>query len=195
MRPADAGLQRDFFRGLSAESRYGRFMGMVVHAPEAHIEKLVPVDQVRHLALLAVTVEDGREVMVGEARYVVDAKDAASCELAIAVADAWQSRGIGRALLVRLLAFAAASGIRRVVAETLIGNRRMIDLGRSAGFAVRASREDRGVAVLETQPAGREACRSCGQAEGCTVCGSAQSCVESSFSGGSRQQGLARSLP
>jgi acetyltransferase len=173
MRPADAGLQRDFFQGLSAESRYGRFMSMVVHAPEAHIDKLVPVDQVRHLALLAVVVEDGREVMVGEARYVVDTKDAATCELAIAVADAWQSRGIGRALLVRLLAFAAGSGIRRMVAETFISNRRMIDLGRSAGFAVRASGEDRGVAVLETQPACGEAFRSFGEAEGCSVCRSA----------------------
>ena len=93
MLPQDTGLQRDFFRGLSAQSRYGRFMTQV-SAPEALIESLIAVDYVRHLALLAVTIEDGREVMIGEARYVVDARDASTCELAIAVADAWQARGI-----------------------------------------------------------------------------------------------------
>jgi acetyltransferase len=149
MQPRDAGLQRDFFRGLSAESRYCRFMAVVVHAPEALIERLIPVDHLRHLALLAVVVEEGRAVMIGEARYVVDFKDAATCEFAIAVADAWQSRGIGGALLDRLQCLAAAADVRRMVAETLISNCRMINLARSAGFAVRAKREDPGLAVLE----------------------------------------------
>jgi acetyltransferase len=113
------------------------------------IERLSAVDHVRHLALLAVVNEDGREAMIGEARYVVDARDAAVCELAIAVSDAWQSQGVGRALLDRLQRQAAASGIRRMVAETLIGNERMIALARSAGFAVMASRDDARLATLE----------------------------------------------
>jgi acetyltransferase len=146
--PQDTGLQRDFFRGLSAQSRFGRFM-TPVSAPEALIESLTAIDYVRHLALLAVAIEDGREVMIGEARYVVDAWDHSTCELAIAVADAWQARGIGRALLERLLRQAALMGIRRMAAETLVGNRRMIALARRAGFAVRASREDATLAILE----------------------------------------------
>ena len=149
MLPQDTGLQRDFFRGLSAASRYNRFMAQISHAPEALIERLSAVDYVRHLALLAVVSKDGREAMIGEARYVVDAKDAAICELAIAVSDAWQSQGVGRALLDRLQRQAAASGICRMVAETLIGNDRMIALARSAGFAVMASREDARLAILE----------------------------------------------
>jgi acetyltransferase len=146
--PQDTELQRNFFRGLSAESRYGRFMAQVNHAPEALIERLAPVDYVRHLVLLAVVLEDGREVMIGEARYVLDARDATTGELAIAVADAWQSQGIGRALLVRLQRQAAASGVRRLVAETLSGNRRMINLARSASFSVTTSREDPRLVVL-----------------------------------------------
>jgi acetyltransferase len=149
MLPRDTGLQRDFFRDLSAESRYNRFMAQVNNAPEALIERLAAVDHVRHLALLAVAMDGGRAVMIGEARYVVDDRDATTCELAIAVADAWQRRGIGRALLHRLQRQAAASGICRMVAETLIGNRGMIGLARSAGFAVRASREDARLAILE----------------------------------------------
>jgi acetyltransferase len=123
-------------------------MAQVNHAPEALIERLAPVDYVRHLVLLAVVLEDGREVMIGEARYVLDARDATTGELAIAVADAWQSQGIGRALLVRLQRQAAASGVRRLVAETLSGNRRMINLARSASFSVTTSREDPRLVVL-----------------------------------------------
>jgi acetyltransferase len=149
MLPHDGRLQRDFFRGLSAESRYNRFMAQVNHAPEALIERLAAVDHVRHLALLALLIENGRAVMIGEARYVVGAEDATICELAIAVADRWQSQGIGRALLDRLQRHAGASGIHRLVAETLIGNRPMIALARSSGFAVRASREDARLAILE----------------------------------------------
>ena len=149
MLPQDAGLQPAFFRGLSPESRYGRFMAMVKDAPEALIERLTPVDHVHHLALLAVVIEHGREVMIGEARYVVDDEDASTCELAIAVADAWQRRGIGTALIERLQREASASGIHRMVAETLFGNLSMISLARRAGFAVRASREDARLAILE----------------------------------------------
>lgn len=149
MLPQDSGLQRDFFRGLSAESRYGRFMAVVNDGPEALIGHLAAVDYVRHMALLAVAIEDGHEVMIGEARYVVDGTDAAACELAIAVADRWQARGIGRALLARLECQAAMSGLSRMVAETLIGNSRMIALARRAGFAVLPCREDARLANLE----------------------------------------------
>jgi GNAT superfamily N-acetyltransferase len=80
--------------------------------------------------------------MIGEARYVVDERDPATCEFAIAVADEWQANGIARALLDRLERQAAASGIRRIVADTLLANRAMIGLAARTGYAVSASRED-----------------------------------------------------
>jgi acetyltransferase len=95
IQPQDAGLQRAFFRGLSQESRYGRFMAMVKDAPEALIERLAPVDHIHHLALLAVVIEHGREVMIGEARYVVDDEDASTCKLAL-WAPCSEARQIGR---------------------------------------------------------------------------------------------------
>jgi hypothetical protein len=52
-------------------------------------------------------------------------------------------------LLDRLQRQAAASGICRMVAETLIANHKMIALARSAGFTVMASREDARLAILE----------------------------------------------
>jgi GNAT superfamily N-acetyltransferase len=87
--------------------------------------------------------------MIGEARYVLDERDSESCEFAIAVADDWQANGIARTLLDRLERHAAASGIRRMAADTLLTNRAMIGLATRTGYAVRARREDATLARLE----------------------------------------------
>jgi acetyltransferase len=147
--PQDVGLQREFFRTLSAERRYFRFMTPLNELPEALAQRFASCDYRGHLALLAEVFEDGRETMIGEARYVVDVRDATTCEFAVAIADAWQSRGIAHALLDRLERQAAASGIRRMVADTLLANRAMIGLAAHTGYAVRASREDARLARLE----------------------------------------------
>ena len=110
--PQDLELQREFFRSLSTEGRYRRFMGSLNELPEAMAQRFISIDYRSHSALLAEVFEDGREIMIGEARYVVDEYDPATCEFALAVAGDWQACGIGRALLVRLEREAEASGIR-----------------------------------------------------------------------------------
>ena len=147
--PQDVELQREFFRSLSAEGRYCRFMTALNDLPEALAERFASIDYRSHLALLAEVFEDGRETMIGEARYVVDERDPATCEFAVAVADDWQARGIARALLDRLERQAAASGIRRMVADTLLFNKAMIRLAARTGYAVKANREDAALARLE----------------------------------------------
>jgi acetyltransferase len=98
---------------------------------------------------LAEVFEEWRETMIGEARYVVDARDAETCEFAISVADDWQAHGIARSLLDRLERQAAASGIRRMVADTLITNKGMLQLAARAGYLVDVSCQDRSLARLE----------------------------------------------
>jgi acetyltransferase len=147
--PQDIELQREFFRRLSADRRYCRFMTRLNELPETLAERFACIDYRNHLALLAEVFEDGRETMIGEARYVVDERDPEMCEFAIAVADDWQARGIAKAMLERLERQAASSGIRRMVADTLITNTAMIRLAGRTGYAVRASRTDVLLARLE----------------------------------------------
>jgi acetyltransferase len=87
--------------------------------------------------------------MIGEARYVVDDRDPATCEFAIAVADDWQTYGVARVLIDRLEHQAAATGIQRMVADTLFANGPMIRLAARTGYAARANREDAALARLE----------------------------------------------
>jgi acetyltransferase len=153
--PQDVELLRAFFRTLSAESRYRRFMTPLRELPYALAVRFTNIDYRRHLALLAeVFDEAGQETMIGEARYVVDESDPATCEVAIAVADEWRSHGIARALLQRLERQAVASGIRRMFADTLITNRAMHGLAARAGYAIRANHEDTERARLEKVLAG-----------------------------------------
>jgi acetyltransferase len=147
--PQDIELQRAFFRALSPEARRHRFMTRLAELPEALVERFAGADHASHVALLAEVFEDGRETMLGEARYVVDTHDPETCEFAIAVADRWQGSGLARALLDRLERQAARSGIRRMVADTLATNQAMIALAERTGYDVAVCRQDVTLARLE----------------------------------------------
>jgi acetyltransferase len=151
MLPQDSRLQREFFRSLSARVRYSRFMASFNELPDGVAERLGKIDYSSHLALLAEIFEDRSEIMVGEARYVIDEHDSAACEFAIAVADNWQGCGVGRALLAQLEREAAASGIRRMVADTLYDNKAMRGLAVASGYAVTANPKDARLVKLEKQ--------------------------------------------
>ena len=63
-------------------------------------------------------------------------RDETSAEVAFAVADEHQGRGIGTRLLEQLATRAAATGIERFVAEVLPENAPMLQVFRDAGFEV-----------------------------------------------------------
>ena len=149
--PQDLELQREFFRSLSTEGRYRRFMVPLNELPEVVAQRFISIDYRSHVALLAEVFDDGREIMIGEARYVLDEHDPATSEFALAVADDWQGRGIGRVLLARLEREAAASGIRRMLADTHYDNKAMRALAASSGYTVKANREDARLVRLEKQ--------------------------------------------
>jgi GNAT superfamily N-acetyltransferase len=147
--PQDLELQQEFFGLLSAKGRYRRFMSPVNGLPEAVAQRFINVDYRSHLALLAEIFEDGREIMIGETRYVIERGDPASREFAIAVADNWQAKGIGRALLARLEREAAVLGIRRMFADTLYDNKAMLGLAARSGYAIRMNPGDARLVMLE----------------------------------------------
>ena len=148
--PQDLELQCAFFRALSPLSRYCRFMTRANELPETLVDRFTNIDYRRHVALLAEVFDEARQqIMVGEARYVIDEGDPAVCEFAICVADEWQARGIAQALLARLEQQAVVAGIRKMVADTLIANEPMRALATRAGYSINANREDFELVRLE----------------------------------------------
>ena len=98
VQPADKRLLADAFTRLSDESRYRRFFSPVHELDAEQLAYLTELDHHDHEALLALDARDG--ACVGVARFVRVAP--AVAEPAVVVADQWQHRGLGTALLERL---------------------------------------------------------------------------------------------
>ena len=118
-----------FLGSLSDEARWFRFFS---GAPDVSRMAHWIADTRRGVGLLAVTAEDG--MVVGHGQYAPD--DAGSAEVAFAVADGWQGRGIATLLLAQLAETAAAEGVLHFTASVLPANHRMIGTFRDSGFPV-----------------------------------------------------------
>ena len=95
------------------------------------LARFTQLDYDRELALVVLDPASGEFVAVG--RYAPNA-DGTTAEFALAVADDWQGRGIGRVLLERLCQHARAAGYEALFGQILNANRDMIDLAAHLGF-------------------------------------------------------------
>jgi len=116
----DAPLLRLTLEHLSALSRYRRFREPVDHFTPSELDELTHADHRTREALVAL--DPGAGEGIGIAGYVRDAHDPKGAEVTYLVTDAWQSRGVGTALLERLAARARAVGLERFTATTLVGS-------------------------------------------------------------------------
>jgi len=126
----DADALEGFFSGLSERSFYLRFHGLR-KVDRALVEHFVAPDWRDRGVLVGVAGE--RIVAVAEFMRL---RDETSAEVAFAVADELQGRGIGTRLLEQLASRAAAAGIERFVAEVLPDNAAMLGVFQDAGFEV-----------------------------------------------------------
>ncbi len=117
------------FAGLSPHSRYLRFHSPVPRLPAAVRARLVDVDGRRHAAVVAETTAPGGPRPGGAARGSGDARGTA--DLAVAVVDAWQRRGVGTRLLTAVAALAEDIGYTELRGTVLPENVAMQRLARS----------------------------------------------------------------
>jgi len=135
MLPEDLDIETEFVEGWSTETRYNRLFSAGSFTSPERLKKITRIDYARDMALIATVMLDNKEVQIGVARYVLRDDDK-TCEFALSVADAWQHRGIGRALMQHLMAGAAAAGIETMVGDILSSNAPMLHFMRALGFSV-----------------------------------------------------------
>ncbi|HEX6735581.1 MAG TPA: GNAT family N-acetyltransferase [Azonexus sp.] len=143
VRPEDAPLEQAFVAAMSDESRFFRFMDSIRELPPTLLARFTQIDYSREMALLAVINEDGKERLVGSARYALS-PDGEAVEFALAVADDWQQCGLGRRLMAALIDCARQAGYRTMVGDVLSSNARMLRLMEGFGFSILPHPEDRG---------------------------------------------------
>ena len=121
------------FDQLSPDSRARRYLVGVPRLTQAMVDALVGVDGDDHVAWLA-SIGDRP---VGIARYV--RVGPVTAEIALEVADVYQRRGLGTALLDAVTTMACLNGFRQVEAFVLPGNRAPLNLLEKIGVSMKAS--------------------------------------------------------
>ena len=136
--PRDAEALQNYFRSLSARSRYNRFLGAMSELPKPVLDHFIHVGEDDRFSVVATMTIDGFETIVGEARYAFD-PDTESFEFGLSIDDRWQGQGIGSALLKNLECRAAAFGATRLFGDTLRSNEAMIGAGPQVRLCLHAT--------------------------------------------------------
>jgi GNAT superfamily N-acetyltransferase len=118
---------------LSSQSLRRRFFSAKRDFSEEEISYFGDVDFVRHVALVAELRDGERSSIVGGARYIVARPGAA--EIAFAVIDAYQGKGIGAALMRHLVKLARDAGLKELFAEVLPENVAMMNVFEKSGLS------------------------------------------------------------
>jgi GNAT superfamily N-acetyltransferase len=132
--PRDAEELQNYYRSLSARSRYNRFLGAMSELPKTVLDRFTHIGPDDGFTVIVTLEIDGFEIIVGEARYAYHA-DTGSFEFGISIDDRWQGHGIGSALLKNLECRAAAFGATGLFGDTLRSNDVMIALARKSDFS------------------------------------------------------------
>ncbi|HYD47257.1 MAG TPA: GNAT family N-acetyltransferase [Terriglobales bacterium] len=137
--PDDKQRLQEHFNKLSSRSVYFRFFGIKTHLSDAEVQKFTEPDFRDHVGLIATLRREDGEHILGVGRYFRSAAHPERAEVAFAVLDELQGRGIGTILLNHLGRIARASGVSEFEADVLGENNRMLRVFASSGFQVKRS--------------------------------------------------------
>src|ERR1700760_3869356 len=84
--PRDGEELQNYYRSLSARSRYNRFLGAMSELPAPVLDRFTHVGMVEGFTVVATLMVDGFETIVGEARYAFHSEDA-SLEFGLSLED------------------------------------------------------------------------------------------------------------
>lgn len=148
IRPDDVSRMLGLFEEFSDETVYLRFFSAIKSMSIDTLRYLCEIDYENHMALVAYVLNNSDEVLVGVARYIVT-PDEGGAEFAVVVADSWQNRGIGTALLRNLIEAAKDRGIEKFHAPVRYENRKALGMFRNAGYGFTQSAYEPGVSRVE----------------------------------------------
>lgn len=139
--PEDRGRLQVGLHRLSAASRYQRFHAAVSALSPEQLRSLTEVDQVNHIAWIALDPTVAGQPALGVARCIRLPQEPHVAEVAVTVLDAYQGRGLGTLLLGLLSQSAAARGIRTFRAYVREDNDAMLRIFKDLGADVCALEE------------------------------------------------------
>jgi acetyltransferase len=137
IRPEDETLLHDLVAHMTPEDLRRRFLAPIRALSHQLAARLTQIEYDREMALVAM--HQGN--VLGIARYFAD-PDRLRAEYAVAVRSDWKGRGLGYALMQRLIEIAGQYRIGELVGDVLRENEPMLAMCRHLGFEIRADPHD-----------------------------------------------------
>ncbi len=131
---SDEPLVKDFFHLFSDDSLYLRFFSHP-DLPHEFLQKFVVIDYTQKMAILAVKQEGDKEEIIGIGQYWIQ-ENAHTADIALAVRDDYQNKGVGAELFSYITYLAKKQGLLGFTANILMDNRPMLHLTRKMGFQI-----------------------------------------------------------
>lgn len=142
--PDDADMLKAFYKTMSPESRYFRFISNAPELPHSMAAKFTLIDYDQEMALVALVRNselghDGARIesekIIAVSRYSTN-PDKASCEFSLAVGDDFGGQGIGSRMMLNIMEVARDKGLSEIDGLVLSKNPGMLKLMRNLGFSV-----------------------------------------------------------
>jgi acyl-CoA hydrolase/GNAT superfamily N-acetyltransferase len=131
----DEPLLKDFFYSLSDASLHRRFISERKDMPHERLQDFVIIDYTKEMVILAVLKREEKEEVIGMGQYGID-EATHTAEVAFAVRDEYQNRGVGSEILSYLTFLAKRQGLLGFTAEVLLENQPMLHLFAKMGFNI-----------------------------------------------------------
>jgi len=146
IKPTDEPQMKDMFYDFSERTVYLRYHALLKSMPHDSLQVFCNVDYETEMALVGIVEKDGIEEIVAVGRYMTE-PGGQSAELAFAVRDEWQRKGIGTILFRTLVRIARQRGIRQATASVLAENQGMMRIFHRSGLPVKHRMESGVIAV------------------------------------------------
>jgi len=142
IRPEDEPQHREFLNRIDADDVQLRFFQARRAFAHTELARFTQIDYDREMAFIATAKNDaGAPETLGVVRVIAD-PDNTSAEFAILVRSDLKGRGLGRALLARIIRYCRDRGTGRLTGEVLATNRRMLALAASLGLKAEGAARD-----------------------------------------------------
>jgi acetyltransferase len=132
IRPADADLYPAFLQKMHPEDMRRRFLAPITTISRPLLVRLTQLDYDRDIAFVAL---DRAGQLAGIVRYSAD-PDHRSAEYGVLVRSDLKGRGLGIALMRRLIEYARKEGLAELYGAILPDNERMLRICRELGFSI-----------------------------------------------------------
>jgi acetyltransferase len=149
IRPEDTPALQEMVSRVSPEDLRLRFFQPIRKLPEQLAARLTQIDYDREMAFIAFDPEEP-EAIIAVARLMAD-PDVKTAEYAIIVRTDWKGRGLGYALMHKLLNFAAQRGIETIYGDVMRENENMLNMARDLGFSSRPDPDDPSIIEVRRQ--------------------------------------------